>query len=258
MYHPVSQLLVLCTVCLLRTTVAELEAAASASCGDRDAARGRQSASLLQVSGGPRHDGTSHRMTAKEAKIPVPACFYINLDERKDRREVMEAVVAEVGLNCTRVPGRTGGEKGGEHGCRLSHLAALDEIERSGAPYGLILEDDANWTVPVAEVRQVLSHLEEDMRQHPVVLLACGNGIGEAMPTPWLQEAIHCLTTSAYIVRRDYIPVLRETFKWEGAPIDQTWVWIQPSDNWVHTVPLLVHQRGGFSDILGQEAHFPH
>ena len=91
-------------------------------------------------------------------------CFYINLDRAADRRESMESQIAQLGLDFTRIRATTGdaldpelikryderarmhefpfGLIPNEHACVHSHLRALKAYLDTGAPYGLICEDD--------------------------------------------------------------------------------------------------------------------
>lgn len=91
-------------------------------------------------------------------------CYYINLDRAKDRRESMESQSLKMGVPFTRIVATTGnnldpelvkrydekarmnefpfGLIANEHACVQSHLRALQTFLDSGAPYGLICEDD--------------------------------------------------------------------------------------------------------------------
>jgi glycosyl transferase, family 25 len=91
--------------------------------------------------------------------------YYINLDERPDRREFMETQFARLGLSATRIEAVTPNDLSAGQlavsplfpralSCRLSNLAAARAVVDSGAPYGLILEDD------VALSRQLPAFLE--------------------------------------------------------------------------------------------------
>lgn len=89
-------------------------------------------------------------------------CFLINLDRSPDRLATMDARLRALALPYERVPGVDGLKlpdaefawqtrvnrfykplSRGEVGCHLSHLEALKRLVASGAPYALILEDDA-------------------------------------------------------------------------------------------------------------------
>ena len=98
------------------------------------------------------------------SSAPVQA-FVVNLDQSSERLQAITQQASAVGLNLTRVPGVLGRAVDpqaepavdptgyamchgrrinlNEVGCYLSHLKALQAFLDSGAPYGLILEDDA-------------------------------------------------------------------------------------------------------------------
>jgi glycosyl transferase, family 25 len=91
-------------------------------------------------------------------------CYFINLDRSVDRRGEIEAELRAVGVEAERVSGFDGGAgykldeityrpwrrnligsplSPGEIGCSESHRRALRQFVESGAPFGVILEDDA-------------------------------------------------------------------------------------------------------------------
>lgn len=136
---------------------------------------------------------------------------------------------------------------------RRSHWDALTRIEESGAPYGLVMEDDATWLESLDTVKRTLQHVAADIERHPVILLSC-NPDGSVMESdkPWLSSVIQCHGATAYIIRRDYIPTLKKAWgqpveEYWGA-IDQTWKDLQIQDNWAVTNPKLTRQRVSYSD----------
>lgn len=86
--------------------------------------------------------------------------YYINLTSRPDRRDFMEQQFARLGLKAERIEAVTPRDLSAEEigrycnprkyrwlaqvelSCGKSHLAALEKIARSSAPFGLVLEDD--------------------------------------------------------------------------------------------------------------------
>jgi len=103
------------------------------------------------------------------------ACLVINLDGSDDRWRAVSAALERAGIAFDRLPAVDGrarspdafpdydgiramrhmgrGLVGGEVGCYLSHLAAARAFLDTGAPHGLILEDDA---APVPELRRIV------------------------------------------------------------------------------------------------------
>lgn len=94
----------------------------------------------------------------------APPLFVVNLDRSPERWARISAEAAALGADLRRVPGvdgkavpraewidvdeaAFGARHGrtilpGEYGCWRSHLRALEALEASGAPFGIILEDD--------------------------------------------------------------------------------------------------------------------
>jgi len=217
------------------------------------------------------------------SKLDIPHCAYINLARRQDRRKHMESELAKVNLACARLEAvdsevlkeqpdnrtqlamfhKAGHIEDctGFEASRRSHIAALKQIEDSGAPYGLVLEDDVEWTADAQTLHKVLSQVRSDIKQHPVILLDCCdmNIVGVDMASqpllsPGLKSGAGCLCTTAYIIRNDYISVLRSL--WESDivkaphcnPIDQVWKSLQGKDQWARVDPLLMQQVNTVSD----------
>ncbi len=91
---------------------------------------------------------------------PTVKYYYINLDRAADRRERCEAQAAGLGIELERIVAVDGRELSpdaldkfdraaclreltiNEHACVLSHLRAVETFLASGAPFGIIMEDD--------------------------------------------------------------------------------------------------------------------
>lgn len=112
--------------------------------------------------------------------VPI---FLINLDGSRDRLVSAVGQLAAAGLSAERIPAFDGRNqpvnalpgydpaaalrymgrplRGGEVGCYLSHLAAARRVVDSGAPIGVVLEDDLAITPAGGEtLRQTLHWLE--------------------------------------------------------------------------------------------------
>jgi len=193
---------------------------------------------------------TSFFQVQREA---VLECRYINLARRADRQVRLAGELAKADLKCQRLDAVDMHEENitAVEACKRSHLKALAEIEASDAPYGLVLEDDAVWHRPMSVVNDILSRVNFSISKHPVILLSC-NGRGTATDEPWMLAVQDCQTTSAYIIRKDYIPTLSkliETETTEAKPFDMAWKRLQVKDNWGLTQPKLMVQGASFSDI---------
>jgi len=198
-----------------------------------------------------------------------PECLYINLSSRQDRKLRLEGELAKAGLSCNRMDavakaGVVATKLVKKHGsgweaCRQSHVKALDLIAASKADYGLIFEDDAVWDQNMSVVHDVLSHAEESIKKYPVILLSCQNlkSWSNVWPAdePWMRKIKMCATATAYIIRKDYIPTLRNLWASTSLsePLDIAWWTLQSKDNWGLTTPSLVMQGKGWSDIDGRD-----
>lgn len=184
-------------------------------------------------------------------------CVYISLAKRSDRRLKLESMTKDANLTCKRVDAidAVSLNISGAEACTRSHIKALDDLWASGVAYGLVLEDDAMWKVPSAVRDGLLDRVGEGLKKHPVLMLSC-NGWGGNTSLPWLRKAERCLTSSSYIIRRDYIPVLRENFANCKEALDLAWLPLQEKDNWAMFEPLLIKQAPSYSDIEHREVDY--
>jgi glycosyl transferase family 25 len=113
----------------------------------------------------------------------MPPVFVINLDRDTARLESVSRELERAGMPFTRVPAVPGAERlgepglvdlaayrgrnradsprGGELGCYLSHIRALETFLATGAPMGVILEDDARLLPGFAEVVRSLGERDD-------------------------------------------------------------------------------------------------
>ena len=70
--------------------------------------------------------------------------YYINLEERKDRKEHVEKQLDLLGWKYQRFNAIK--NKSGRLGCSLSHLNLLMEAKKKDLPYIVIIEDDIQFT----------------------------------------------------------------------------------------------------------------
>ena len=124
---------------------------------------------LLQR-GETTRDGSTHVPTLPQLK-ELPS-FIINL---KDRQEKRDAILSRTNLTVPEpkiidaVDGRllhrsNSSWTRGEMACFESHMKALRQFVNSGYPYGLILEDDANVTLPrdLEAIREIIEQTPPD------------------------------------------------------------------------------------------------
>jgi len=112
-------------------------------------------------------------------QIPV---LVINLDRSRDRWEALQARAAAAGFVPERVPAVDGNAIdpadwkdfaarrfrlwhgrypiGGEYGCYMSHMRALDRVIEVGWPFAVILEDDADFLADLVPRIEALARLD--------------------------------------------------------------------------------------------------
>jgi hypothetical protein len=150
--------------------------------------------------------------------------LYINMDHETARSESVRRALEPTGLPYERVPAIR--EAFGPLGCLKSHIKALDQVLSSRVRFDwlLVLEDDSEWTCPVEEALSTIARIDELIHLAPVwMLYADVNGHApERHPDhDWIRIANGCCNTaSSYIIRRDYIEVLKSC--------------------WEHSLPLFV------------------
>lgn len=198
--------------------------------------------------------------------------FYINLDRRPDRRAWMEEEqLPLVGLqHCVRRFAAIE-RPDGALGCTLSHLSLLRQACAEKWDHLLVLEDDVWFAQPEVFVRQCNRALRLAEGRWDVLLLA-GNTASPARPVPGTQGACvqvsRCQTTTAYLVRGAYLPVLLQNVE-EGLrrlqaqpsersrfAIDRHWFELQLRDTWLLVTPLTVAQREDYSDIEQRRVNY--
>ncbi len=186
--------------------------------------------------------------------------IYINLDNRKDRREEVEAELGRVFTpdRFERFPAIL--DRNGALGCAKSHIAILEMAKENKWNNVLIVEDDFTWQNMSAGLKNLATYADI---QFDVLLL--GGAFAQIMTdTHRIRTA---QTTVGYLVNQHYYDVLIENFKAaakglaEGKPdqqfaIDQYWKKLQARDTWYMVHPMVCLQRPSYSDICHQHVDY--
>ena len=183
----------------------------------------------------------------------VDKVVYINLDKRIDRRAHMETFTSIFGDKVIRFSAIE--ETLGYVGCTKSHIAVLKMALENKWKNVLVLEDDTDWN-NFQEGYSTLTRLVKN----PYDVIVFGGS--EAKYDKLTLKLFNSRTTTAYLVNSTYIPTLLENFETglvgliktndrERYAIDTYWNILQHIDNWYITVPYLVYQLPGHSDIEG-------
>lgn len=186
----------------------------------------------------------------------IDKIFYINLDRRTDRRDLIEMDLAKIGLNAERFPGIQ--FEPGIVGCGKSHLAVMKMAKERGYKNVLILEDDFTFLVSKEEFDVALENFFSNVKEYDVCML-CGQNMSVTPLKSGLSKVIEANNASAYLINGAYLdtlialyehalPLLERTGEHWNYANDQVWKVLQRKDNWLCFHPRLGKQRSGYSD----------
>ncbi len=193
--------------------------------------------------------------------------FYINLDNRPDRKEQVEKQLTNLKWSFNRFeackPPDPKNVHGGRIGCTLSHLNLLKFAKNNNLPYVVIVEDDILFKNPNLFNSSLNKFLTSNI-DYDVILIA-GNVIP---PYQTIQDfaikVSFCQTTTGYIVKNHYYDKLIHNIQTGlqflmtypeqhvNFAIDKWWTKLQKVDNWYFIMPPSVVQAPSYSDIEGQ------
>lgn len=172
--------------------------------------------------------------------------YFINLDSREDRLKQFLAEVKDLDLEIERVPAIY--HKIGAVGCARSHIKALNLALEQGHDEVIIAEDDNVFERYPSEVLKYLG------LEYPAILLSYHvpvvnlsnfkNGVADVS---------NGQTTNMYLVKREYIPKLIESFgpatdeSNKRHAIDQLWKPLQK--DFKAAIPRVSKQIDSYSDI---------
>jgi hypothetical protein len=203
----------------------------------------------------------------KKANIEpyVDVIYYINLDHRTDRNEEFLKEMDKLQFPREKIIRISGVylKDRGHLGCSKSHILVMEDFIASNYRNCIVFEDDFEFTQPSNVIEDLFSNVHEI--PYDVCLLAGNEQVLKDTRYSFVKKVVSCLTTSGYMVNRQFAPVLLQNFK-EGAEqlersynegpyyrgefaVDQYWIQLQPLSNWYIFEPKLGKQRKSFSDI---------
>lgn len=192
--------------------------------------------------------------------------FYINLEERLDRKKHVEEQLNQLGWNYTRFNAIK--NKSGRVGCSMSHLKLLLDAKKNNLPYIVIVEDDIQFTNIELFKKQINNFLNSKMN-YDVYLLAGNLRAPVKQVKSDLLKIYKSFTTTGYIVKNHYYDKLINNIK-DGInnlirnpnngynAIDVYWMRLQQSGNWYISYPRTVTQLPDYSDIEKREVNYNH
>jgi GR25 family glycosyltransferase involved in LPS biosynthesis len=192
----------------------------------------------------------------------IKYCLYINLENRKDRREHIEAELKSIGINSIRFNAVK--LQNGRIGCSMSHLKCLQIAKKNNWPYVMICEDDLLFLDKEVAKKQ-MNHfllLHSSPNDTCNVMLIAGNNVPpyKVIDNTCIRVS-HCQTTTGYIVKNAYYDTLIENIKTGieklmkspanafSYAIDKYWIQLQKRDVWYLLAPVIAIQREDYSDI---------
>jgi len=208
--------------------------------------------------------------------MKFPTIYYINCSHRTDRQLHLEGeldklrrIVPE--LNVVRIDA-TYLPTNGALGCGLSHIKALEHAIGARDEEAIIMEDDFTFRDGGAfDVKEKVEFLLTGLINWDVCLLAGNLKQHESVEgMDFYHHVKQAYTTTAYVVRRDYMSRLIRTFTTacEGLVrsgpqvheycIDTMWQQLQKVDQWICCWPLVGYQYPNFSDIEKRETDYTH
>jgi len=191
--------------------------------------------------------------------------IYINLNERIDRNNHVKNELKKIGItNPTRFPAIK--LENGALGCSMSHLKCIENAKKQNYEHVFICEDDIEFLNPTLFLKQLKTFFDSNIKWD--VILVAGNNMLPYMPvSDCCIKVLNCITTTGYIVNKDYFDKLSNNFKTgiqrlmseqtnNSYKIDKYWLNLQRCDNWYLIIPLSVIQMEDYSDIEKKTTNF--
>ena len=198
--------------------------------------------------------------TTQEIKLIV----YINLENRKDRRESIErelkffdSIIPIIRINANYKP------KYGGLGCSLSHLTALKYAKNNNFTNVLICEDDfVLYPEYKNNVSEIVNNAIRSIPNYDVIMFA-SNTKTKSKYNEYVDKIIDAQTRTAYLVNEKFYDTLllnyKECVKLQkkygpamydmGHAGDQYWKKLQPLSEWYVLKNKIGYQIKSYSDI---------
>jgi GR25 family glycosyltransferase involved in LPS biosynthesis len=190
----------------------------------------------------------------------IDKIFYINLDKRTDRRENIENLLNEYGLEYERYSAIPTPDSG-IVGCGYSHLNVLKLARERGYKNVLILEDDFEFVVGKEEFEAQLAQLFESGLPFDVCMISyiIQKSEDAASEYPFVRRILDGQTASGYIVNQHYFDELINLYEWAIPLLEKTnehwhyandlvWKRLQPKHQWYYMSKRLGRQCDSYSD----------
>lgn len=195
----------------------------------------------------------------------IPMIFYINLDNRTDRKEALEKELVEFGLPFERFSAIK--HEFGAVGCSKSHVAVIKLAKERKYPRVMILEDDFTFVSHRDNVERVLGQVRDEAKPYDVCMISHNILQSEELPESYWRKMTNGQTTSGYIIQEHYydvllgvvepsISLLEQTHQNNNYAIDVVMKQLQPRDKWYYMTERLGIQRPSYSDIESRQVDY--
>jgi GR25 family glycosyltransferase involved in LPS biosynthesis len=195
----------------------------------------------------------------------ITNAFYINLDEREDRKKKTKKEFKQLKIKVQRMKAIK--LENGRIGCSMSHLKCLQQAKEKDLDHVLIVEDDIHF-MNVKMFKEQLNKFLSSSIEWDVVLFAGNNLPPYQIYGDFCVKVSRCQTTTGYLVKKHYYDILisnikesiklllKEPERHIDYAIDKYWFKLQEKDNWFIITPLSVVQREDYSDIEKRETNY--
>jgi len=193
---------------------------------------------------------------------------YINLDERKDRRDAVEAELNKYDLvPYERFPGIKYEYPRGIVGCGYAHLNVLKEAKKQKYKNILIFEDDFEFVVSKEHFQMLMNKVSSDEVNYDVIMLAYNLKESEETDKDYLLKVKSASTASGYLVNERIYDELIELYEWAIPKLDETlehwnyandqiWMSLMSKKNWYCFKERVGRQRASLSDNTNLFANY--
>ena len=186
--------------------------------------------------------------------------YYINLENRTDRKEHVEAELTKIGIKAERFNAIKLPNGNGALGCSMSHLKCIENAKNNNWDHVLVVEDDITFLDSELFIKQ-LNKFFKVYNNWDVILISGSNYKPYIKIGNFCIKVFRCQTTTGYIVNSSYYDklidnyrdginnLMKEPKKTNQYSIDKNWFRLQEKDSWYLITPLTVIQREDYSDI---------
>ena len=182
----------------------------------------------------------------------IEKVIFINLEERKDRREKCELILNKIFDKDKIIRFEAIKENLGAIGCTKSHIACLNLAIKNNWNNLLILEDDI-----ILKDSENLETFEKLVLNKYDVIVFGGTWF---LNNPFNNKLYSCGTAASYLVNKHYYKKLNKNFNdglklfyktknYNKYGLDQYWKKLQIMDNWKLINPPVFKQDIGYSNI---------